>query len=302
MKNKIWVVCFGSMIILFLTKCTRESPPTNSSWSGSGVDLYTDYEPLSKILLRTFYYIPQKASPTSPVVFVLHGAERNAMDYRNALINQAEEKGFIVIVPEFSEVDFPGVSSFQIGNVYQNGDEPTVATLNPESIWSLSLIEPLFNFVKLKTQNTSKGYLAVGHSGGAQFLHRFLMFKSGLRLEKAVISAAGWYTLPDNKIDFPYGIKNSPFADMSFKSLWKKNVIIQVGSADNNSNSSSLRQTPEAQLQGANRLERAQYFYKGVQDRAKLEATECNWGIQIVPGLTHDYVKSVNNGAALLFP
>ena len=79
-------------------------------------------------------------------------------------------------------------------------------------------------------------------------------------------------------------------------------MVIQVGSADNNSNSSGLRQTPEAQLQGANRLERAQYFYESAAARAKSESFAFNWEIEVVPGLTHDYVKATNKAITLLFP
>lgn len=300
MKIKIGAACV--ILMLISVGCMKENPVNSASWSGSGVDVYNDYEPLSNIALRVFYYIPENVGTASPIVFILHGAERNAIEYRNALLEQADQKGCIIVVPEFSEVDFPGVSAYQIGNVYENGDAPSEATLNPESIWSLSLIEPLFNFVKLKTQNTSNAYFAVGHSGGAQFLHRMLLFKPGLRINKAVVSAAGWYTEPDNTIDFPYGIKNSPLANLSFKSIFEKNIVIQVGSADNNSNSSGLRQTPEAQLQGANRLERAQYFYASASARAKSESYAFNWEIEVVLGLTHDYVKAINKAITLLFP
>jgi hypothetical protein len=292
----------GLLWVVFCSSCKEVGKAVGQSeWQGSGVTVYNDYEPMSSIPLRVFYYVPQKVHAQSPILFVFHGAERNAIDYRNSLIDQAETKGIILVVPEFSEIHFPGVSSYQIGNVFSNGDSPSTSTLNLESKWTFSLVEPLFAYVKLKTKNTTDSYFALGHSGGAQFLHRLIFFKNSIKMRQAVISAAGWYTVPDNTVQFPYGFKESPFAERDLKAVFGKSVTIQVGSADINTQSSGLRQTPEAKLQGAHRLDRAKYFYENSRTKAQSEGWVFEWKLEIAQGLNHDFVKAVNYGTALLF-
>lgn len=294
---------FGIFYVLLCSSaCSDPVVPTQSEWQGSGVSLYSDYEPVADKPIRVFYFVPNAIGPDAPILFVFHGAERNALAYRNALIDKSKQEGFILVVPEFSELDFPGVNAYQLGNLYQDGDSPSESTRNPETMWSLSLVEPIFSFVKLKTKNNSGSYSALGHSGGAQFLHRFLLFTPAAKINKALISAAGWYTEPDTAIAFPYGLKKSPYRPVVFQNLWTKTIFVQVGSADNNSNSSSLRHTPEADLQGANRLERAQYFYHSARHTASEQGVLFNWQLKIAPGLTHDYVGALNYGASLLFP
>lgn len=289
-------------VLLCSSACTDPVVSTQSEWQGSGVELYSDYEPFAKTPIRVFYFVPNSVGPEAPILFVFHGAERNALEYRNALIDKSKQEGFILVVPEFSELDFPGVNAYQLGNVYQDGDSPSVATRNLEPNWSFSLVEPIFSFVKVKTKNKSTAYSALSHSGGAQFLHRFLLFKPAAKINKAVISAAGWYTEPDTAIAFPYGLKESPFEPLFFQDLWAKTVFVQVGSADINTNSSSLRHTPESDLQGANRLERAQYFYHSARNTASQQGWVFAWQLKIAPGLSHDYVDALNYGATLLFP
>ena len=83
-----------------------------------------------------------------PIVIVFHGDERNANEYRDIWVNASNQYGFMVFDPEFNSIDFPGGSSYIIGNVYQDGNFPTTQTLNNESVWTFSMIEPLFDFIK----------------------------------------------------------------------------------------------------------------------------------------------------------
>ena len=53
---------------------------------------------------------------------------------------------------------------------------------------------------------TQTFYNAWGHSGGAQFLHRFALFVPNSKLGVGVCSNAGWYTVPETGVDYPYGI------------------------------------------------------------------------------------------------
>lgn len=291
-----------SMIVWLLTACKKEQPAPVSAWKGSGVVVYNDYEPFASKTIRVFYYVPARVNPSMPIVFVMHGAERNALEYRNAIIDKAEQKGFIVVVPEFSEANFPDVNGYQIGNVYQNGDTPSTASLNAEPAWALSLIEPLFSYVKVQTQNNSAGYHMIGHSGGAQFAHRFLLFKRQTRLQKLVVSAAGWYTATDGEVNFPYGLKNSILDGLDLAPVLSHKVIVQVGTADNSTTTTAIRRDALAEQQGASRVARAQYFYQKASSKANSLSVPLAWELHLIPGLGHDFTQSLPLSANLLFP
>ena len=49
-----------------------------------------------------------------------------------------------------------------------------------------------------------------GHSAGAQFVHRFVMFAPGPNLRTAISANAGWYTTLEENVAFPYGLKDAP--------------------------------------------------------------------------------------------
>ena len=78
--------------------------------------------------------------------------------------------------------------------------------------WSFSIVERLFDHVKSLTTIQPATYYLYGHSAGGQFMHRFVMFMREARFSKAVAANAGWYTMPDQKIAFPYGLSGSRLA------------------------------------------------------------------------------------------
>lgn len=251
--------------------------------------------------LRVYYYIPENKTTSSPILFVFHGAGRNAKDYRDAMRNKADDYGVIVMAPEFSIQNFPSGDQYNLGNVFVDGDNPSPTTLNPENEWSFSIIEPLFDFVKTQINNSNSTYDLFGHSAGAQFAHRLLMFKPNARINNTVVSASGWYTFPNTGVVFPYGLEDSPLENLSLDVLFSKNVYIQVGENDNNPNDSGLRHNAMADAQGTNRKDRAVNFYQFSQQLALDNAWGFNWSFDIIENADHNYVLATQNAADLLY-
>ena len=100
-----------------------------------------------------------------------------------------------------------------------------------------------------------------GFSAGAQFVHRFIQFKPNARFDKVVAGAAGWYTVPDNTIPFPYGYENSILNTANLDNLLSSDLYIQVGALDNNPNSAGLRHNEYADAQGLNRVTTVSYTH-----------------------------------------
>ncbi|MEM6262739.1 MAG: hypothetical protein AAGI38_09550 [Bacteroidota bacterium] len=297
--------CYPTLLFLLLlvfSACDNpvEIPPTDAEYEGSGVFTYTDYAPLASQPIRVFYHIPEDPGPNTPILFVFHGGDRNGANYRDAWREQANQRGFMVFVPEFSSTYYPGGDAYNLGNVFEDGDNPSASTLNDEPEWTFSIVEPLFLHIKEAMQNTGRSYKVYGHSAGAQFVHRMLLLKPNNSFGTTVASASGWYTVPDVGIRFPYGTGESPAAQSDLSSFFERDLIVMVGENDSDPNSPGLRRNPTVDLQGNNRLERAQHFFQRSQQIADSLQANFNWRYEALPGVGHDFQPTIRRAAPLL--
>ncbi|MBY0448419.1 MAG: hypothetical protein K2P95_06990, partial [Hyphomonadaceae bacterium] len=83
--------------------CSEAAVFTLSSWAGPP--------------LRVFTLRPASAGPDAPVVFVLHGVKRDADRYFADWRGLAEQNGFVLVAPEFSQAAFPGADGYNLGGV-----------------------------------------------------------------------------------------------------------------------------------------------------------------------------------------
>lgn len=294
-KIKVYLVLAS---FLFLA-CSENSVPINDEVTNDNPLVFTDGK--TNKSCNIYYHSPKNATSNSPIVFVFHGASRNAKDYRNAIISKANEFNFIAVVPEFSDENFPGGDGYNLGNVFVDGDNPSDNTLNPKDEWAFSLIEPMFNFVKDEFENNIVKYDIIGHSAGAQFAHRLVAFIPDASYNKIVVSAAGWYTVPDSDINFPYGFQQSPLEQLNLQYFFSKNIYIQVGELDNNPNAGGLRRNDIVDAQGINRFQRAYHFYNESKNSALSNNITFNWNIQTNYGLGHDFRAALPIAVDIIF-
>ena len=221
---------FTLIYILFILSCD----PAGSSFSPTpdpiipaeinvGTEMFIFS--MNDIDFEVFYHVPATYNASSKVVFALHGGSRDAEGVRNNMIQKSNEYNFILIAPKFSSSNFSLGDGYNLGNVYVDGDNPTSNTLNNENEWSFSIIEPLFDSVKSSLSLENDKYNMFGFSAGAQFVHRFIQFKPNARFDKVVAGAAGWYTVPDNTIPFPYGHENSILNSTNLDNLLSLSLI-----------------------------------------------------------------------------
>lgn len=231
-------------------------------------------------------YVPTDVDvQTAPILFMMHGAKRNPARYLLEWAPYAQTHGFIVIAPEFSRKDFRGSRRYNRGNVSQvDGDDYLSVD---ESEWSFSTIEPLFDHVVKTLRSEQTGYTLYGHSAGSQFAHRFMFHKPEARVKRYLAANAGWYTMPDMSVDYPYGLKDSGVSQSTLESALSKPVLVLLGDQDVDMNSSSLNRTDGAMRQGEHRYNRGVTFMRIGKEQATKLGVDFGWKARRVEGVGH---------------
>lgn len=242
---------------------------------GSGKFEYTKYAPLAGKPVNVHYYIPSSGDVTGmPLLFAMHGSERNANAQMNAWTSLAEKYGFILIAPEFTKENGYTENDYQFGGIFTSASSTTT---RPEEEWTYQIIESIFDYIKRETDNTSETYNMFGHSAGGQFVHRYLWAMPKARVNRAVAANPGSLTYPlvdgikgtDNKMyGWPYSIKNAPFAaNDRLRLYFSRQLFIQTGTADTRTDN-SFPSDAASMAQGGTRHERAHNFYQCCQQQA----------------------------------
>ncbi len=304
MRNfSIFLLALWSLV---LWGCIGETPSgkslEKSKMNGTGVFQFPITSDSIGSKMNVFFHIPSNAHTQSPILFVFHGNGRDAEYSRNLLIKESENKDVIIICPEFSDKLFPGSNEYQLGGMFKNGENAKLSELRPSDQWTFSLIDKMFSTVKSDIKSEVGYYDMFGHSAGAQFVHRFITFMPSARVRKAVSAASGWYTLPDVKTDFPYGLGQTGVNESSFEDIFAKSILVSVGSKDIDPNSSALRHDTQSDLQGLNRVDRARFYFAECQKQAGKYGLNLNWKFTENSGVEHDFVGNATAAFQWLYP
>ncbi len=248
-----------------------------------------------------------------PIVFIMHGATRNALDYLNRFKPMAEKYGALAIAPEFPKSLYgPGSDPYTLGvgrakTPYSNTYQPKEWRTPDEYLYSE--IEHLFEAVRRELASKECAYRIWGHSAGGQFVHRLLTFRSDARVTSAVAVNAGFYTLPaygngSNPHYFmPYGLQGTPLQADDVRRLLQTPLVVLVGELDTatGEESRSVRDSPAANFQGVNRRQRAEFYYRMGEQEAHRLGLNFGWRFATVPGAEHSGRKVDPSAAWFLF-
>jgi poly(3-hydroxybutyrate) depolymerase len=276
-------------LVFFSFAARAETVPADSETFAAGSGSFHFPLEQGKRSLEVFTYQPQGANENTPIVIVMTGVNRNAITYRNDWINVADQYHLRIIVPRFTEQDFPGSLGYPLGNMI---DAKTHHAL-PQGQWSYTLVNAIFESLRQKGLTHQTQYYLFGNSAGCQFVHRMLTLLPQPQVKATVCAAAGWWTLPDTDQRWPYGLRQTPVNvnQGQISDYFAKPMLIVVGSDDDDPENHLLRRSKQAMAQGANRLERAENYFTASQQRAEQNNTPFNWHFVVLPGVGHNGAK-----------
>ena len=307
MKTGIMLLC--CVILMFtLAMCGCTSPPLPKELTSSANNTVTIGIPLGRGQfvfndslgnadrpITVYSYRPVAWNMSGPILIVMPGAGRDGQSPRETWIPYAERYSSLVIVPEFSPVNYPGDLWYNAGNTYDAGN------WQPKANWTYTAVEHLFDYVREKSGSTRNTYLLFGHSAGGQFVHRLATVLPEARYSRAVAANSGFYLLPVYTVPYPFGLKDSPLYESELPKVFARKLIVMSGGSDTNPNDSGLANFPEANVQGSTRFERARFYFTTAQSEASRLNVPLNWEYHIVPGVGHDESGMAGPSAELLF-
>jgi pimeloyl-ACP methyl ester carboxylesterase len=263
------------------------------NWGRSGVGnfLYEDVNFPERPLL-VWFYRPAGISADAPLIFAIHGSERNGSWVRDRWMQTARQYKAIVIAPEFSSAFYDDIA-FSLG-----GTVDADYRVQPPEKWTFTLLESLFGYIQGAGYRGEKFYL-YGHSAGAQFVHRYVLHRPDSQLAKAVAANSGYYSLPDFAEKFPYGLGGSAVSETTLKTAFSKEFGVFLGA--NDTDPTDFDGIEAIRQQGFNRLERGRTFYAAAKRSAQNLNTPLNWKLLTVQDEGHTDLKIIPLTAEYFF-
>ena len=241
--------------------------------------------------MRAYLHRPAAWNADRPVLLVIHGVGRNAAHYRDTWAPLGDRYNVLVACPEFTEARFPGARWY---------NERAVSAA-PDGPWAVGALHRAFAAIRARFGAAAPGFHLYGHSAGAQFVHRALLF-DGLAGARGIVAAnAGWYTLPVAERPFPYGLGGTRLDDAALRDRFAAPLTVLLGEADTDPHHPQLRRNAEADAQGLTRFERGQFFFATSRARAAALGARFAWTLGTVPGVAHTDAGMAAPAAARLF-
>jgi len=286
---------------------------------------------------EVIYYIPKNFKPkTAEYIFCIHGAgdwhRPGALTHIAQFKEVAERDNLVVIAPAFDCIlnwrvewpkDFDKNGKFKEPRVIKDWNLWGFLALvngHNEHRTDLKLLE-IFEFFNRRLMKRDKFHL-YGHSGGGQFVSRFITFYPEL-IDKVAVSSAGSFLFPRCDMDYPYGLKMAnlektfgaqvmandlKLTDSQFERkinhLLDLRLFIIVGG-----NETEHDPTDRA-WQGRSTLDKARNYYEVMKKEdqrlknkgIRPESSSFQFELHIMPGIGHHAGASGIKAKELLFP
>ncbi|MGV6851957.1 MAG: alpha/beta hydrolase [bacterium] len=246
---------------------------------------------LSRIRIQQHHckqYASQKYQKYIPLDFngqflvLVHGISRNYTEMMRLALPFADLTGYGLIVPVFEET-----RCYDYQRLGRAGRGPRV------DLALLAILDEVQNEHKCSERKVH----LLGHSGGAQFCHRFAMFWSQ-RVASQILIAAGWYTLPvPEKYPYGYELRNQlPGASAHLVQYLSLPTLVLVGTEDCHQDLATNSSKRVVDRQGTNRLSRAECWVDKMCIEAKQRRLNSCIEMQLMPAVGHSFSEAVKKG------
>ena len=202
-----------------------------------------------------FVYLPGSGGDQAPVFVAVHGISRNAGEHAELFAPYCEDHDVALVAPLFDGEQ--GKDYQRLGRLGRGARADRA-------------LESILEEIELMTGAVATPLHLFGFSGGAQFVHRYTMAHPH-RVARAVIASAGWYTFPDARKRYPYGIRASrDLPDVRFDPEEFLQVPMTVIVGDRDITDEDLRRTKRVnRQQGGTRLDRARNWVDAMHGAAR---------------------------------
>lgn len=260
------------------SRCTRTSRDPRHGYAALRT---LNAEPLQ----RYYVFVPKSYVPGRELIVLVHGISRNAREHLLAFAPLAARSGHAVVAPLFSR---------ELCHHYQRlgwtGGERRADLLLRQVVAEVAHdIEALSGPIGL-----------FGHSGGAQFAHRYALAWPG-DVGRLVLSAAGNYTFPDPALAYPLGLNwgNVPAGHQpDLRSFLRIPTLVLVGERDTRRDSYLRRDQNLDELQGYNRVERARRWVAALRAAGAGLGVEPQLELGLIPKAGHRFADTMRRGVA----
>ena len=285
---------------------------------------------------EAIYYIPKYFDPnTAKYLFCIHGAgtwhRRGALTHIANFRRIADIENLVVIAPVFTHIfNWP----VDHGKDLINGKWKDLRIIKDLHLHHMSLLNgktdqradskliEIFEYFNRKLMKREKFHL-YGHSGGAQFVSRFIVFHPEL-IDKVALSSAGSFLFPRRDIDFPYGIRMNDLEKNFGPHIKANDLKLSPAKLDEKLNrmldlkffiivgekETVQGNRPERNWQGKSTLEKTRNFYKTMRDEdlqlkekgVRPKSRPYQFELHIMPDVAHNAFPSAYKTIELLFP
>ncbi|MGF1639987.1 MAG: alpha/beta fold hydrolase [Rhodospirillales bacterium] len=228
--------------------------------------------------------LPHIANPDATPLVAVHGIRRCARLQAAAFAARAAALGRPVIAPLFDSQRWSG---YQRVVERRRADLALLAlmeTLRVERIWG------------------ARRFDLFGHSGGAQFAHRFAMLYPHL-IGRLSVCAAGWWTFPD-RAPFPLGLgaddraggRWGPRIEATLPAFLSLEMAVAVGDDDDVADDATRRGIELDRQQGADRKTRAIRWVDALTAATGARGITPRIRLSILPDCGHDFAACIRRG------
>ena len=198
--------------------------------NSAGYFVYSDRAAQEPRAIRVFYSCPRSGIRDAPIIIAMHGMDRAAAEFRDAMAAQGVRNGQIVLVPEFDTQQFPDLYAYNFGGVRL---PPPSNTVLPREHWNFGIVDRLFEHVRDSIGSNRRSFGLFGNSAGAQYVLRYLALTEAAAVDAAVAANCGVYMLPDPTAEYPIGMGGLDLDDEHLRRYLGRRLVILLGDADN---------------------------------------------------------------------